>query len=121
MTANKCIAASATVLVLSGCGDVAPAGALAGVPGAGKQAITQYACHTCHTIPGVTGANRMVGPPLGGVAKRTYIAGVLPNTPENMLRWIRTPLAVDPLTAMPDMGVTEAHGRDIVAYLYTLE
>jgi cytochrome c2 len=46
---------------------------------------------------------------------------VLPNTPENMASFIRAPHRADPRTAMPDMGVTEAHARDMVAYLYTLK
>jgi len=34
--------------------------------------------------------------------------------------WIRHPRDVEPRTVMPDTGVTEADGRDIAAYLYTL-
>jgi cytochrome c1 len=71
-------------------------------------------------IPGVVGANRSVGPPLAGIANRQYIAGVLPNTPANMMRWLRQPTKVDPLSAMPDLDVTEQDARDIAAFLYTL-
>lgn len=87
---------------------------------AGKQALHQYLCATCHVIPGIVGANRPVGPPLAGIANRQYIAGVLPNTPANMLRWLRQPTKVDPLSAMPDLGVSEQDARDIAAFLYTL-
>ena len=45
---------------------------------------------------------------------------MVPNTPEGMTRWIRHPREIDPQTAMPDLGVGEAHARDMVAYLYTL-
>jgi hypothetical protein len=38
-----------------------------------------------------------------------------------MVSFIREPHQADPRTAMPAMGVTEAHARDMVAYLYTLE
>lgn len=86
----------------------------------GRIAIRQYACQTCHVIPGVTGADALVGPPLNGVASRLYLAGVLPNAPEYMIEWLRNPRQVDPLTAMPDLGVTERDARDIAAYLYTL-
>jgi cytochrome c len=79
-----------------------------------------YGCQTCHTIPGVVGAHAMVGPSLAGVASRSYIGGVLPNTPENMLRWLEDPRAVDSLTAMPNVGVTRSDARDIAAYLYGL-
>lgn len=87
---------------------------------AGKKAIQQYLCATCHAIPGVVGANHHVGPSLADFASRQYIAGVLPNTPANMVRWLQSPSAVDPLTAMPDLNVSDQDARDIAAFLYTL-
>jgi cytochrome c oxidase assembly factor CtaG len=86
----------------------------------GRTAIRKYGCGSCHDIPGVSGAVGMVGPPLGTIAQRVYIAGVLPNEPDNMIRWIENPPAIDPKTAMPYMGVTPRDARDIAAYLYTL-
>lgn len=91
-----------------------------GDPRRGKTALSQYACSTCHQIPGVTGARNPVGPPLDRIATRKYLAGVLPNVPQNMIRWLRSPQAVDPRTAMPDLGVSERDARDIAAYLATL-
>ena len=87
----------------------------------GRQALHQYACNACHTIPGVTGSFPNVGPPLQGLASRSLIAGRLANTPQNMARWVQYPKSVKPLTAMPDMGVTDAHAADMVAYLATLQ
>lgn len=72
-------------------------------------------------IPGVTGAVGLVGPPLTAWAKRAYIAGNLANTPENLVRWIRQPQAVEPGTAMPDLGVEEGDARDMAAYLFSLQ
>ena len=92
-----------------------------GDPAKGKEAISRYGCATCHTIPGVKGADALVGPSLEHVASRSYVAGVLPNTPPNMIRWIQDPPGVDRLTAMPNLGVTDTDARDIVAYLYTLK
>ena len=86
----------------------------------GRAAIRKYGCGSCHDIPGVSGAAGMVGPPLGRIAQRVYIAGVLPNEPDNMIKWIENPPGVDPKTAMPYMGVTPRDARDIAAYLYTL-
>ena len=86
----------------------------------GKRAINQYACATCHAIPGIVGANAPVGPPLAGIGSRLMLGGVLPNSPENMARWIRAPQEVAPLTAMPNLGVTQRDARDIAAYLATL-
>jgi len=86
----------------------------------GRQALYQYACSACHTIPGVTGSSPNVGPPLDGLASRSLIAGKLANTPDNLVRWLRHPREVKPQTAMPDLGVTEAHAQDMAAYLATL-
>jgi cytochrome c1 len=86
----------------------------------GALALRQYACVGCHRIPGVTGSDSQVGPPLAGLAGRTTIAGRLPNTEDNLVRWIREPQAVKPGTAMPDMGVSEAHARQMAAYLSAL-
>ena len=86
----------------------------------GKLALSQYACQACHMIPGITSSSPNVGPPLQGLASRSLIAGRLANTPDNLVRWVRDPQAVKPLTAMPDMGVSEGDARDMAAYLATL-
>lgn len=86
----------------------------------GPSLIVAYGCAACHTVPGVKGARGNVGPPLTRFGDRTYIAGMLRNTPANLVRWIRDPQGVVPGNAMPNMGVTEAEARDIAAYLYTL-
>ena len=83
----------------------------------GRQVLEDRGCGSCHRIPGVPGADGLVGPPLDSMGRRTFIAGQLANTPENMVRWIRDPQAVEPGTAMPDLGITEAEARDITAYL----
>lgn len=87
----------------------------------GKKALQQYACVTCHEIPGVVGSNSPVGPSLAHLAKRTFIAGVLPNTPDNMARWISGPQEVKPGNAMPDLGVRVRDAKDIAAFLGTLD
>jgi cytochrome c1 len=80
--------------------------------------LRQYACHGCHRIDRLVGPAVDVGPPLRDWKRRKYIAGVLPNTPENLVRWIRDPDAVSPGTMMPDLGVTEAHAREIASFLF---
>jgi cytochrome c2 len=86
----------------------------------GQQLIYSYNCGSCHTIPGVAEANGKIGPTLGKIAGRVYVAGLLVNTPENLSRWISGPQEIHPQTAMPDLGVTKKQADDIVAYLYTL-
>lgn len=87
----------------------------------GEELIQTYGCGTCHTIPGVRGADGLVGPPLTSFRERGYIAGRLTNTPENLARWIADPQDVDPETAMPDLGVSRSQAEDIAAYLHTLD
>ena len=91
----------------------------AGDPARGKTALSTYGCIACHSIPGVTGSNALTAPPLIGISQRSYLAGMLENTPENLERWIQHPRQVNPHTAMPEQGVSEQDARDIAAYLYT--
>ena len=87
----------------------------------GKIALQQYACVSCHVIPGVVAANNPVGPSLAAIGSRKYLAGVLPNTSDNMVRWLRAPQHVAPNTAMPNLGVTAGDARDMAAFLETLK
>jgi cytochrome c len=86
----------------------------------GRLLLRQFGCGTCHRIPGVPAADGNIGPSLERVARRVYLAGVVPNTRENMARFIMSPQEYDPRIAMPDMGVSESQARAIVDYLYTL-
>ncbi|MFN2646326.1 MAG: c-type cytochrome [Burkholderiales bacterium] len=86
----------------------------------GRRAIEQYACVTCHAIPGVVGSQAPVGPSLARIASRSFIAGVLPNTMENMALWLIAPQDVKPGTAMPDLDLSARDAKDIAAYLSTL-
>lgn len=86
----------------------------------GRHVLQEYACIVCHEIPGVVGASAPVGPPLAQMGMRSFIAGVLPNTPENMVRWLRAPEKFVPDGAMPDLGVSERDATDMAAYLDSL-
>ena len=92
-----------------------------GNPHRGRAAISAYGCGTCHTVPGVRGADALVAPPLTSMGQRSYVGGVMKNTPANLIRWIQDPPAVDPMTAMPKLNVSESDARDIASYLYTLK
>jgi cytochrome c2 len=105
--------------VVPACSPHAPP-AVEGDPEAGRLLLRQFGCGSCHRIPGVATAKGDVGPPLDGIGARAYLAGRLPNTPANMRRWIIDPRSIDAGTAMPDVGLTDEHARDIVAYLYRL-
>ena len=87
----------------------------------GAQLIAEKGCGSCHSIPGISGADGRVGPPLDHMARRIYIAGMLRNTPENMERWLRNPQEVAPGNAMPKWGSVPQQATAITAYLETLE
>jgi cytochrome c len=91
-----------------------------GDPGAGRTALRDYGCGACHVIPGVQGANGRVAPPLTAFAERAYVGGVISNSADNLTAWIVDPQAINPGSAMPNLGVTQAQARDMAAYLFTL-
>jgi cytochrome c len=85
---------------------------------AGRRLIASYGCGSCHSIPGIPGADAMAAPPLNCFYERTYIAGRLANTRQNLSRWIQNPQQVEPGTAMPNLGVRSEEADDIASYLY---
>jgi len=90
-------------------------------PNRGPQLITQYGCTACHTIPGVEG-HAAIGPALEGVGTRPAISnGKVPNTPENMARFIREPASLNPSSSMPALNIPDADAQEIAEYLRTLK
>ena len=122
---TSCALVVAAALTLIGCGGRGEAEvgqqATGGDIKVGQHLIYAYGCGTCHVIPGVVGANGTAGPTLEGFGSRYYVAGLLVNTPENLFHWISKPQEIDPVSAMPNLGITERQARDIAAYLYTLQ
>ena len=108
---------AATVVVGTACGAHQSGIAVGGGARASRAPgeIARYGCGSCHTISG----DADIGPNLGDFARRRYIAGLLPNTPANLVAWIRNPQRIDPGNVMPDLGVTPREARDIAAYLYS--
>lgn len=89
-----------------------------GDPDAAPGLVERYGCGACHTIPGLPGADGRVGPPLMELRQRVFIAGMLPNTAENLVAWIVNPPAFQPRSAMPVTGITPSEARDVAAFLY---
>jgi cytochrome c len=85
----------------------------------GIELTNRYGCASCHDIPGAAVTGR-VGPSLRGVQRRSYIAGGLPNTPGQMVQWIRFPDRARPGTLMPNLRVSETDARELATFLYTL-
>lgn len=118
------LAAVVAALALAACQEDEPSArstVATGNPQLGQELLGTYGCGACHTIPGVKGADALVGPPLTSFAHRTYVAGQLANTPENLARWIQDPQRVESGTAMPDLGVSGEEARNMAAYLLQLD
>jgi cytochrome c1 len=91
-----------------------------GNPAAGRSIVAAIGCGACHEIPGIPGADGIVGPSLAGFARRPLIAGSLPNRAEELVAWVDDAPRLAPDTAMPDMPLGEAEARHVAAYLLSL-
>ena len=107
-------------MLLAGCANEsgAPVAAAGGDAARGGVALERYGCGACHRIRGIAGGTGTVGPPLVEMSRRVYIGRGVPNSTDNMIRWIRSPQSFAPGSAMPDMQVTAADAADMVAFLY---
>jgi cytochrome c oxidase subunit 2 len=94
-----------------------PAEPAEGSPAAeGRRLFTAQPCVGCHAIRGLAGGQ--LGPDLTHFgSRRTIAGGILRNTPENLARWLKDPLAVKPGSLMPNLGLTDAQVAALVAYL----
>ena len=110
-----------SMLMLAGCSKPLPTTEplSGGNPRVGQQLIAAYGCAACHQIKGIAHADSHVGPSLENIRDSGYVGGVLPNSADNIVKWITHPREVSPRTAMPELGVTEAQARDMAAYLYS--
>lgn len=86
-------------------------------PARGRRLIAERGCVACHTVTGVRGPVSNVGPPLHELWRQAYVAGVLPNTSDDLVRWLLDPPAINPRTAMPATGLQKADAEDIAAFL----
>ncbi len=113
--------AAALCCALAGCGEKTVRPVEGGDAKLGKRLIEQYQCSSCHAIPGAAGASSNAGPGLEEFAKRSYIAGRIPNLTPNLVQWLVNPPAMKPGTMMPNLGVSEAEARHMAAYIYSAE
>ena len=112
--------AGVALAAAAGCGSSSSSSLPAGASAArGRMLIGYYGCGACHVIGGIATAQGHVGPPLTGFVRRyREIAGMLPNTPANVARWIMDPPRFLPRVDMPVLGVGRRAALDITAYLY---
>jgi cytochrome c oxidase subunit 2 len=85
----------------------------------GRAIYARSACVGCHTIRGVSSG--VIAPDLTHFGSRkTLAAGLLPNTPENLTKWLLDPPQVKAGVKMPALGLTEAEARAVATYLLSL-
>jgi cytochrome c oxidase subunit 2 len=86
----------------------------------GRRIFQTMSCINCHTVAG-TPANGRFGPDLTHIMSRdTLASGAVPNTSENLRRWIRNPDAIKPGSRMPAMNLTEQELDAVAGYLASL-
>jgi cytochrome c oxidase subunit 2 len=86
----------------------------------GEALFAAKGCIGCHSLNSVGTPKGMIGPNLAGIGVRKNIAGGwLPNTDENLHRWIKTPQLVKTGVLMQVPEMTDAEVDALVAYLRT--
>jgi len=87
---------------------------------AGRSAFLAQSCINCHRVRG-TAAQGGYAPDLTHLMSRqTLASGMIPNTPENLRRWVADPQPIKPGCLMPAFGLGDREREDIVRYLLTL-
>jgi cytochrome c oxidase subunit 2 len=86
----------------------------------GRSAFLGQSCINCHRVRG-TPAQGTYAPDLTHLMSRqTLASGIVPNTPENLRRWVADPQPIKPGCLMPAFGLSAREQEDIVLYLLTL-
>lgn len=95
----------------------------------GMKLFEDKGCVACHKVA-EDGPGGEIGPLLAGIgdpaSRPTLAAGDegaagIPNTPENIWRWVQFPQKIKPGTEMAPQPLTEQEAADLVAYLQTLK
>ena len=87
----------------------------------GDMLFQKETCGNCHAISG-TFADAHVGPDLTHIASReTILSGRLPNSRENLTRWLSNPQKVKPGAHMPDFRFNHQQINELVTYLEGLK
>ena len=95
----------------------------------GMELFEKKGCVACHKVA-EDGPGGEIGPVLAGIgdpvgrpqlAASTGDAEGIPNTPENIWRWVQYPNDIKPGTEMAPQPLTPQEAADLVAYLLTLK
>jgi cytochrome c2 len=87
--------------------------------GPGRELFMSKTCNNCHTVAGVSTGT--VGPELTHIGSHTQIAGTLPMSKENLVKWIKDPPSQKPGTTMPNLGISDADAAALADWLLLLK
>jgi cytochrome c oxidase subunit 2 len=87
---------------------------------AGRATFLGQSCINCHRVRGTPAQGRYAPDLTHLMARQTLASGMIPNTPENLRRWVTDPQPIKPGCLMPAFGLTDRESNDIVDYLLTL-
>ncbi len=86
----------------------------------GKIAFLSQSCVNCHRVRG-TSSQGTYAPDLTHLMSRhTLASGMIPNTPENLRKWVDDPQKIKPGCLMPAFGLNASELDLVVRYLLTL-
>jgi len=86
----------------------------------GQEVFMHNACINCHAVAGTVATGRF-GPDLTHLATRDTIAsGAIPNSPENLRKWVADPNSIKPGSLMPPMHLNDHDLDAVTAYLTEL-
>src|ERR1700723_4018847 len=87
---------------------------------AGRRVFESTGCINCHAVRGTVADGRF-GPDLTHLMSRdTIAAGIAPNTPESLRKWIEDPDSIKQGSLMPAMKLKDEDLDALIAYLGTL-
>jgi cytochrome c1 len=87
--------------------------------GPGRDLFSSKTCNNCHTVAGISTGT--VGPELTHVGGHAQIAGTLPMSKENLVKWIKDPPGQKPGTTMPNLGISDADASALADWLLQLK
>tara|TARA_R110002110_G_scaffold21107_2_gene84219 strand:+ start:225 stop:584 length:360 start_codon:yes stop_codon:yes gene_type:complete len=85
------------------------------IPETGASLYVAKGCAACHRKN-----SSNICPSLVNFAEKSLIAGKVPNTPENLRKWLKNPSSIKKGSAMPNLGLSDEEIELLIEYIQTL-
>lgn len=86
------------------------------------EAIFNDSCISCHAVDATETEQELAGPNLANFGDRNKLASaILPNTKEDLKRWIQAPEEIKPGNLMPNLGIDDQQAEALAEYLHSLK